>query len=111
MSLCLQVNLSGEAQKGGVPEAQVAALLRACRPLSHLSVRGLMAVPAASADPEQTRPAFARLRELRDRLRSDQEAGELSELSMGMSGDFETAIEEGATIVRVGTALFGAREG
>lgn len=111
LSVCLQVNLSDEPQKGGVPEAAVAQLLRACRSLEHLSVRGLMTVPAASSDPEQTRPAFARLRELRDHLRRDEEADELRELSMGMSSDFETAIEEGATIVRVGTALFGAREG
>ena len=67
-----------------------------------------MAIPAASDDPERTRPAFAMLRALRDSLRADHPA--LVELSMGMSGDFEVAIEEGATIIRVGTALFGPRE-
>ena len=67
-----------------------------------------MAIPAASDDPERTRPAFAMLRALRDSLRAEHPG--LVELSMGMSGDFEVAIEEGATIIRVGTALFGPRE-
>lgn len=109
LSLCLQVNLSGEPQKGGVAEEAVAALLAACDALGHVTVRGLMAVPAPDPDPEAVRPSFVRLRELRDRLRRAPGGSKLEALSMGMSGDFETAIEEGATIVRIGTALFGER--
>jgi len=109
LDVCLQVNLSGEPQKGGVSEDELPALLAACEPLEHLRVVGLMTVPAADADPEASRPAFARLRELRDTLRDAPGGRDLRELSMGMSGDFEIAIEEGATLVRVGTALFGPR--
>lgn len=107
----IQVNVSGEAQKGGVDESELAALLAACETLPALTVRGLMGVPAASADPEASRPAFARLRALRDAHRGLPGGGSLQALSMGMSGDFPVAIEEGATIVRVGTAIFGEREG
>jgi PLP dependent protein len=103
----VQVNVSGEAQKGGAAPDRVEALLEASADWPHLRVVGLMAIPAASDDPEHVRPAFARLRALRDRLRPRHPA--LAELSMGMSGDFEVAIEEGATIIRVGTALFGPR--
>ncbi|MDP6540758.1 MAG: YggS family pyridoxal phosphate-dependent enzyme [Planctomycetota bacterium] len=110
LDVLLQVNLSGEAQKGGVREEELPRLLAATAPLPHLRVTGLMGVPAAGTDPEQARPAFARLRALRDTLSSGTEGGTLQELSMGMSGDFEVAIEEGATIVRVGTAIFGPRE-
>ena len=109
LDVCIQVNLSGEAQKGGVAADASAELLAACAALPHLRVTGLMTVPAASDDPEASRPAFARLRELRDTLRDATGGAELRELSMGMSGDFEVAIEEGATHVRVGTALFGPR--
>ena len=105
----LQVNLSGESQKGGVDPGALPALLEASRRWIRLRVAGLMAVPAATADPEDSRPAFARLRALRDALRGEPGGEHLSELSMGMTGDFEIAIEEGATIVRVGTAIFGAR--
>ena len=70
---------------------------------------GLMHVPPADPDPERSRPHFAALRKLRDALRAQPEGSELRELSMGMTADFEVAIEEGATIIRVGTALFGAR--
>jgi len=104
----IQVNASGEAQKGGVAPDRVRALLDASAAWPHLRIAGLMAIPAAADDPERTRPAFAMLRALRDSLRADYPA--LAELSMGMSGDFEVAIEEGATIIRVGTALFGPRE-
>jgi len=104
----IQVNTSGETHKGGAPPDAVAGLLAAGAAWPHLRITGLMAIPAASDDPEQTRPAFAMLRALRDSLRGAHPA--LVELSMGMSGDFEVAIEEGATIVRVGTALFGPRE-
>ena len=104
----IQVNTSGEAQKGGAAPDRVRALLAAGAAWPHLRIIGLMAIPAASDDPERTRPAFAMLRALRDSLRADHPA--LIELSIGMSGDFEVAIEEGATIIRVGTALFGPRE-
>ena len=76
---------------------------------SQLRVVGLMTLPAAETDPAANRPTFARLRELRDTLRHEPGGEHLCELSMGMSGDFEVAIEEGATIVRVGTAIFGPR--
>lgn len=109
LAILLQVNLSREAQKGGVDAEALPPLLDACAEFAHLEIRGLMTVPAAAQDPEASRPAFARLRELRDSLAGGR--GEsLRELSMGMSADFEVAIEEGATIVRVGTAIFGARE-
>ena len=88
---------------------EAAELLAASAGWSHLQVVGLMTVPAAASDPELVRPSFARLRELRDRLRAEPAGASLRELSMGMSGDFEVAIEEGATIVRIGTALFGPR--
>jgi PLP dependent protein len=104
----VQVNVSGEVQKGGVVPERVESLLDASAAWPHLRVVGLMAIPAASDDAETTRPAFGALRALRDRLATRHPA--LTQLSMGMSGDFEVAIEEGATIIRVGTALFGPRE-
>ena len=103
-TVLLQVNLSGEATKSGVAADALPALLDAVRGLAHLRVVGLMTMPAPAPDPEAARPAFARLRAVA-------EAAELPELSMGMSDDFEVAVEEGATLVRIGTALFGAREG
>ena len=106
LDVLVQVNISGEAQKGGVAPEDTAALLTASRAWSHLRVAGLMTIPAPG-DPEAVRPAFAALRQLRDELRG--EHPDLRELSMGMSADFEVAIEEGATIIRVGTALFGPR--
>lgn len=109
LDICLQVNLSGEAQKSGTHEEGLAALLSACSELLHLRVIGLMTLPAADPDPEVARSTFARLRALRDTLSSGPGGQGLSDLNMGMSGDFETAIEEGATLVRVGSALFGER--
>ncbi len=106
LTALIQVNLSGEPQKGGASPEELPALLEHCRGLAHLRVRGLMTVPALGEDPEAARPTFARLRELRD---AQEEPETLPELSMGMSADFEVAIEEGATLVRVGTALFGPR--
>ena len=107
-----QVNLSGEPQKAGVAPEELPALLEACAPLEHVRVVGLMALPAPppEADPGAAREPFARLRQLRDHLRDAPGGGALRELSMGMSGDFEFAVEEGATFVRVGTALFGIRK-
>ena len=109
LSICLQVDLDAEPQKGGVAPESLPALLATCQALENLRVTGLMAVPARVDRPEESRPAFARLRALRDTLRSESGCATLRELSMGMSADFEIAIEEGATLVRVGTALFGPR--
>jgi len=103
VTVLLQLNLSGEATKTGVAAADLPALLDAVRRLAHLRVVGLMTMPAPQSDPEAARPVFARLRSLA-------EAAQLKELSMGMSDDFEVAVEEGATLVRIGTALFGRRE-
>ncbi len=111
LEILLQVNLSEEPQKGGVSAPELPDLLAVCAGLSHLDVAGLMTVPAASPDPEASRPVFARLRELAAELRHAPGGAGLRELSMGMSADFEVAIEEGATLLRVGTALFGPREG
>lgn len=111
VEVLLQVNLSGEPQKGGAAIETVPALLEACAALDGIRVRGLMTVPVASDDAEAVRPTFARLRALRDTLRREPGGDSLDELSMGMSDDFEVAIEEGATRVRIGTALFGPREG
>src|SRR6266404_2290921 len=105
LRVLLQVNVAGEATKSGVAPAELPRFLDSMRRLSALRVVGLMTIPPPLA-PEAVRPLFAMLRELRDR---QEHARELSELSMGMSGDFEVAIEEGATLVRVGTAIFGPR--
>ena len=110
LDILIQVNLGGEAQKGGVAPDRVAPLLEECRSCERIRVIGLMTVPPASADPEASRPVFAALRELRAELCDRPGGGALRELSMGMSADFEVAIEEGASIVRVGTAIFGPRE-
>ncbi len=109
LSVLIQVNTSGEAQKGGVAPAQAAALLALSERWAQLDVIGLMTVPAASADPEASRAAFRRLRELREDLQRRPGGSRLAQLSMGMSADFEVAVEEGATWLRIGTALFGAR--
>ncbi len=108
MPVLVQVDLAGEATKSGVLEAELPAALEALRAVAGISVDGLMAIPPFLEDPEDVRPYFKRLRELRDQAMT---RGLLArgELSMGMSHDFEVAIEEGATIVRVGTAIFGER--
>jgi pyridoxal phosphate enzyme (YggS family) len=108
---CLvEVNVGGEETKGGTPPEKVASLLEAIAPLSHLVVEGLMAIPPPGR-PAANRRSFAALRELGERLgRLRLPNVQLKELSMGMSGDFEEAIAEGATIVRIGTAIFGPRE-
>jgi len=107
LNICLQVNISGEASKSGALEAELPALAREVALLPNLRLRGLMAIPEQTTDPKQQRAAFARLRALADALRADGLA--LDTLSMGMSGDIEAAIAEGATIVRIGSAIFGAR--
>ena len=106
--ILLQVNLAGEASKSGAAPEAVDELYREIAGLDHLRVVGLMTMPPWFDDPEVVRPYFKALRELRDRLRQ-MDLGPLPELSMGMSGDFEAAVEEGATLVRVGTAIFGKR--
>jgi pyridoxal phosphate enzyme (YggS family) len=105
----LEVNLGGEASKSGVAPEELEALARSAIGAPHLDVRGLMAVPPFGPASESSRPYFRRLRELRDRM-ADRFGRALPELSMGMSHDFEVAVEEGSTEVRLGTALFGPRE-
>ncbi len=107
LEVCIQVNVSGEASKGGVAPADAEALAMAVAALPRLRLRGLMAIPEPTADVALQRARFASLRGLRDRLNAAGLA--LDTLSMGMSDDLEAAIAEGATMVRVGTAIFGAR--
>ena len=104
----VQVNLSREATKSGAGEDAALPLLKAAAALPGLEVRGLMTIPPPVEDPEASRPWFALLRDLRDRVEA-RLGLELPELSMGMSDDFEVAVEEGATLVRIGRALFGER--
>jgi len=104
----LEVNVSGESTKFGVSPEGAVALAEQVEPLAALELKGLMTVGAPVERSEQARAGFARLRELRDAI-ARRLGRSLPELSMGMSGDFEVAVEEGATMVRVGTALFGAR--
>lgn len=104
LNICLQVNVSGESSKAGCSPQELPALALAVARLPRLRLRGLMSIPEPTADPATQHAAFARLRELRDSLDLD-----LDTLSMGMSHDLEAAIAEGATWLRIGTALFGAR--
>ncbi len=108
MPVFLEVNVSGESSKFGLAPASVPEVLRSANALARVEVRGLMTIPPVGEDPEHARPFFRRLRELRDGWR-EQTGFELAELSMGMSHDFEVAVEEGATWVRLGTILFGKR--
>ena len=106
----IQADLAGEATKFGAPETDIPAIVEAAAACRAARLTGLMIVPPWSDNPEDVRPWFRRLRELRDSLvAAGAPAGSLAELSMGMSHDFEAAIEEGSTIVRVGTAIFGKR--
>ncbi len=107
LNVCLQVNVSGEDSKGGVAPDEVAGLAQAVAQLPQLRLRGLMAIPAPSDDVAVQRLSFARLRELRDQIYRQGLASDT--LSMGMSHDFAAAIAEGATMVRIGTAIFGNR--
>ncbi|HAT32497.1 MAG TPA: YggS family pyridoxal phosphate-dependent enzyme [Janthinobacterium sp.] len=108
LNICLQVNISGEASKSGVAPSDLPALARAVAALPGLRLRGLMAIPEPVDDFALQRAAFARLRHLYEQLRA--EGFELDTLSMGMSSDMRAAIVEGATMVRVGSAIFGARD-
>lgn len=114
LNICLQVNISGEASKSGLAPAEVADVARAVAGLPGLKLRGLMAIPEPSDDLQKQHAAFRRTRELLEQLQQDpgmQQTGQqLDTLSMGMSADMAAAIEEGATIVRVGSAIFGQRE-
>lgn len=107
LNICLQVNISDEANKAGCSETETAALAEQIAALPHLRLRGLMAIPEATDDPTAQRQAFARMRALFEQVR--ERVPTLDTLSMGMSGDLEAAIVEGSTMVRIGTALFGPR--
>ena len=108
----VEVNLACEESKSGIAREQVAALLEDAGKLSHIRIEGLMAVPPLREDPEESRPYFRALRELRAELQAKKiPNADLKELSMGMTHDFPIAIEEGATLVRIGTAIFGPRSG
>jgi len=108
LNICLQVNISGEASKSGASPEELPALAHEVAQLPNLRLRGLMAIPEPTTDIAAQRAAFARVRALFDALRADGLA--LDTLSMGMSGDLAPAIAEGATIVRVGSAIFGKRD-
>jgi PLP dependent protein len=109
MRVLIEVHLGGEETKSGVAEAELPGLAERILQLENVHLAGLMCIPPFLEDPEEVRPHFARLRQLRDKLET-QLGRRLPVLSMGMSHDFETAIQEGATEVRVGTALFGTRQ-
>jgi pyridoxal phosphate enzyme (YggS family) len=112
LPVLLEVNASGEAAKHGFTPQEVPGLAAALTALRHLRVEGLMTMAAYEEDPQRCRPTFALLRELRDRLQGLLGPGHpLPQLSMGMSNDFEVAVEEGATLVRLGTVLFEGLEG
>lgn len=108
LQVCVQVNISGEASKSGCDLDQAAELCRAVAALPNLTLRGLMAIPAPAEDEAAQREPCCRLRQFYEQLRAEGLA--LDTLSMGMSHDLEAAVAEGATIVRVGTAIFGARD-
>lgn len=111
MPICLEVNVSGESSKYGLaPEEVPALLINDCSGLARVEVVGLMTIPPFTPDAEDSRLYFKRLREIRDRCR-ERSGFELAELSMGMTNDFEVAVEEGATWIRLGTGLFGPRVG
>lgn len=108
MNVCMEVNVSGESSKFGLAPDNLQGVLNMCGRLMHVNVVGLMTIPPLTNDAEDARSYFRRLRELRDQCREKTDM-ELNELSMGMSNDFEVAIEEGATWIRLGSILFGER--
>jgi len=111
VEILIQVNLGREESKAGADEEELEGLVRKIAALPRLRIRGLMTLPPYLDDPEEVRPYFRRLRRLSDHVAAlNLPAVEMAELSMGMSHDFEVAVEEGATLVRVGTAIFGERE-
>jgi len=108
--ILVEVNVSGEESKNGISPDEAPDLIRQISLLDNLLIRGLMTMPPWFDDPDDARPFFVALRELRDKIIAEDIKGvEMRELSMGMSGDYVVAIEEGSTIVRLGTAIFGAR--
>lgn len=109
INICLQLDVSGEASKAGVELQALPALAESVLALPNLRLRGLMALPAPSDDPEQQRQAFRQVADALAMLRERFPEAPLDTLSMGMSGDLEAAVAEGATIVRLGTAIFGSR--
>jgi len=110
MKILIEVNVAGETTKSGAPLAEAIALVRAVAALPSLSIQGLMTMPPYCDDPEEARPFFRKLRELRGEIEAEKiPRVEMKELSMGMSGDYAVAIEEGSTIVRLGRAIFGER--
>ena len=111
LPVMIQLDLAGEETKSGVAESELQTVVNAVADCERLSLVGLMTLPPYFEDPERARPFFRRLRELRDTLRRQQQFGDSAgELSMGMTHDFEVAIEEGATMLRIGTAIFGQRD-
>jgi pyridoxal phosphate enzyme (YggS family) len=111
INILIEVNVSGEKTKNGIPATTAIDLIKVTSKLENLSVRGLMTMAPYSNDPENARPYFCALRNLRDNISRQQIPGiQMEELSMGMTDDFEVAIEEGATIVRIGRAIFGERK-
>ncbi len=109
MPVCLEINVSGEGSKFGLEPEAVPEILEKCNTLINVDIIGLMTIPPFTENPEDARPFFRRLRELRDEWRNSTNFS-LDELSIGMSNDFEVAIEEGATWIRLGTILFGERK-
>ena len=107
LNVCIQVNVSGESSKSGVSPEDALTLAKEISQLPHINLRGLMTIPVSSNDFEQQRQPFRLLRELKDEIQA--QGIELDTLSMGMSNDMEAAIAEGSTMVRIGTAIFGAR--
>ena len=108
--ILIEVNIAGEESKSGTTAREVSELVRRVSLLPHVRIRGIMTMPPFFDDPEGARPYFRELRRLAEEIAAEKIPGvEMAELSMGMSGDFEAAIAEGATIVRVGTAIFGER--
>ena len=111
LDILLEVNVSGEASKHGFTPEEVLAAANGLLALPGLRIHGLMTLAPFEVDPEATRPTFRALRQVRDQLAARYPEGDWSQLSMGMTNDFEVAIEEGATIVRIGSAIFGSRNG
>ena len=109
-NVLIEVNIAGESAKAGIAIQEVTALVRNAAKLKNISIKGLMTMPPYSEDPEDSRPYFRKLQEMAETIKKENiPAVTMNELSMGMSGDYEVAIEEGATMVRVGTAIFGNR--
>ncbi|MBT8359204.1 MAG: YggS family pyridoxal phosphate-dependent enzyme, partial [Deltaproteobacteria bacterium] len=108
--ILIQVNVAGESSKSGISTQDTMNLIKKISALKNLAIKGLMTMPPFFNEPEKVRPFFKDLRNLRDTIRSERiDNVDMEELSMGMTGDFEAAIEEGATLVRIGTAIFGER--